>query len=253
MGDLLMTSKSAVTLSRAVLVGAALAMSAIGCYTGSTTSQTHGAGGSTGTTPSASGTGGSAATGTLPSATGGSDGTQTTATQPQSTPDAGAATADATPGTSDTVASTVDTAPDPFALSPRCTSQSTWTMGNEGSSSMRPGAACIGCHSSDPEAPRFTIAGTLYPTGHEPNDCAGTRGVAGTQIVVTDAKKAVVNLTPNASGNFFYRGAISFPIQVKVVSGTLERTMGLTPTTGDCNSCHTQSGATGAPGRIVVP
>jgi predicted CXXCH cytochrome family protein len=24
-------------------------------------------------------------------------------------------------------------------------------------------------------------------------------------------------------------------------------------TTGDCNSCHTQSGANGAPGRILLP
>jgi hypothetical protein len=43
-------------------------------------------------------------------------------------------------------------------------------------------------------------------------------------------------------------------MHAKVVNGSgVERVMSATLTTGDCNSCHTQSGADSAPGRITIP
>jgi len=153
-------------------------------------------------------------------------------------------------------ATTVDagSAPDPFSVAPTCTSGTTWTGGTEGSKSMQPGVACISCHaSSGGEAPQFTIAGTLYPTGHEPNQCNGANGTDGAQVVVTDAKGNTISLTPNSAGNFYYTGAVATPFRAKVTYMGRERDMAATQTSGDCNACHTQNGTMAAPGRIILP
>ena len=78
---------------------------------------------------------------------------------------------------------------DPLGASARCTSGTTWTGGNEGSANMNPGRACISCHAGEDDAPRFTIAGTLYPTGHEPNLCNGVNGTTGARVVIVDARQ----------------------------------------------------------------
>lgn len=145
--------------------------------------------------------------------------------------------------------------PDPFAVAPTCTSKKTWTGGTEGSGSMQPGVACINCHnSSGGEAPRFTIAGTLYPTAHEPNQCNGVNGTtAGAKVVITDANQKVVTLTPNGVGNFYYTGAVALPFRAKVTDTNGERDMVAAQTSGDCNACHTQNGTMSAPGRIILP
>lgn len=123
-------------------------------------------------------------------------------------------------------------------------------VGSEGAL-MRPGEACIGCHAQQGgEAPVFSIAGTVYPAPHENSDCTGVSGI---QVVVTDANGQVLTLTTNSSGNFFSIAAVAMPFQAKVVRGTNERAMGVTQSTGDCNSCHTPAGANGAPGRILAP
>ena len=144
---------------------------------------------------------------------------------------------------------------DPFSVPPVCTSQSSWTGGDRGSASMNPGVACIGCHATTGgEAPTFTIAGTLFPTAHEPNLCNGVNGGAtGAQVVIVGSNGQTTTLTPNAAGNFSYAGAIALPFQAKVVYMGRERVMTAQQTVGDCNSCHTQSGANGAPGRIILP
>jgi len=139
---------------------------------------------------------------------------------------------------------------DPFTAPPTCTSNRTWTGGNSGSSSMNPGLACIDCHSRS-GGPSFTIAGTVYPTGHEPDRCNGFSGAA--QVVITGADGRTTTLTPNAAGNFYSTASIARPFQAKVVYQGRERMMGSAPSSGDCNSCHTQSGSSGAPGRIVLP
>jgi mono/diheme cytochrome c family protein len=116
---------------------------------------------------------------------------------------------------------------------------------------MHPGDACIACHGrSGGEAPRFNIAGTVYPTGHEPVDCNGTNQA---QIVITDKNGQSITLTPNAAGNFFASSALAFPITAKVVAGGKERVMATPQTSGDCNACHTQDGAMMAPGRVTLP
>jgi hypothetical protein len=124
-----------------------------------------------------------------------------------------------------------------------------WTGGNRESSLMHPGDACIACHSTG-EGPRFAFGGTVYPTGHEPDDCNGATSAS---VVVTDANGQVITRTTNAAGNFSYSGAIAFPIHAKVVTASGERAMVNAVPSGDCNSCHTQTGAMMAPGRITLP
>ena len=145
--------------------------------------------------------------------------------------------------------------PDPLNAAPTCTSKITQNGGSEGSSSMAPGRACISCHSgSGGEAPKFVIAGTLYPTGHEPDNCNGANGTNGAKVVVTGSNGTVITLTPNSVGNFYTSTTLPPPYQAKVVnSAGVERVMTSTASTGDCNSCHTQSGANGAPGRVTLP
>ena len=118
---------------------------------------------------------------------------------------------------------------------------------------MAPGEACISCHSRG-EGPRLSIAGTEYPTAHEPDDCNGGNGVSGPPtIVITDANGNSINLLPNAAGNFYTRSSIALPYRAKITAGGNERAMSAAQTSGDCNSCHTESGANGAPGRIMAP
>ena len=130
-----------------------------------------------------------------------------------------------------------------------CSSGKTWTGGNRESAVMHPGVACISCHASG-EGPRFRIAGTVYPTGHEPDDCDGATAAT---VEITDATGNVTSLPVNAAGNFFTRAAIAFPIRVAVVANGMRRAMAGTPPNGDCNTCHTQDGANLAPGRIALP
>lgn len=144
--------------------------------------------------------------------------------------------------------------PDPFATPPRCTSNVTWTGGNEGSASMNPGMACVSCHASmGDEAPIFAIAGTVYPSAHEPDRCNGVNGSTGARVVIVGADGQMVTLTPNAAGNFTYSGTVARPFQAKVTYMGRERIMATPQTSGDCNGCHTQTGAMNAPGRILLP
>jgi hypothetical protein len=152
-----------------------------------------------------------------------------------------------------------DAGPPPFDTlnaPPTCTSNTTWNQGaDETGSTMAPGQACISCHqASGGEAPNFVIAGTLYPTGHEPNNCNGVSGTAGARVVITGNSGTSITLTPNSAGNFTSSTALSPPYMAKVVNAAnAERVMSSTTSTGDCNLCHTQTGASGAPGRVTLP
>jgi hypothetical protein len=144
--------------------------------------------------------------------------------------------------------------PDPFGVASTCTSNMTWLGGNEGNADMNPGMACISCHATTGgEAPSYTIAGTVYPTGHEPDGCYGAQGNSGVQVVITGADGNTLTLKPSAAGNFYSSMPVAMPYQAKVLYMGRERDMLETQSTGDCNSCHTQSGASLAPGRIVLP
>jgi hypothetical protein len=132
--------------------------------------------------------------------------------------------------------------------------------GDDGSPAMTPGRACIACHSRG-EGPRFSIAGTVFPTGHVPDDCrpssADSAQLSQAQVVITDASSQVFTLSVNGVGNFMHSAHASppvvFPITAKVVYMGKERPMVTPQSTGDCNGCHTDPGATGAPGRIALP
>jgi hypothetical protein len=142
---------------------------------------------------------------------------------------------------------------DPFAAAPVCTSKTMWTRGNNGSGSMNPGLACIACHATN-GAPKFALAGTLFPTAHEPDRCNGQNGNTGARVVITGANGQIVTLTPNSAGNFYYQGTVAKPYTAKVTYMGRERAMAQMQTSGDCNTCHTQNGgATLAPGRIIIP
>lgn len=132
-----------------------------------------------------------------------------------------------------------------------CTSQKTWTGGNRESPLMHPGNACISCHSQG-EGPKFALAGTLYPTAHEPNDCNGT-SASGASVIVTDANGTDHTLTPNAAGNFYVSGSIAKPYRARIEYQGRTRAMASAQSTGDCNSCHTEAGSQGAPGRLMLP
>ena len=124
---------------------------------------------------------------------------------------------------------------------------------------MEPGNTCIGCHSQG-EGPTFSVAGTVYPTAHEPNECNGKSGV---NVVITDSAGHVFTLPTNSAGNFAcgsrarqgFPACAGFtpPYSAKVVSNGVERAMSASQTTGDCNGCHTESGANDAPGRVMAP
>lgn len=145
---------------------------------------------------------------------------------------------------------------DVFSQPPTCTSGVTWTLGNRESSSMNPGQACIACH-TQMFAPRFNVAGTVYATGHDPENCNGTNDSTAT-VEITDAMGQVVMLHPNRAGNFYYepgftRPNLTPPYNARVLYQGRERRM-LTPQmSGDCNSCHTAMGDMGAPGRVALP
>lgn len=132
-----------------------------------------------------------------------------------------------------------------------CTS-GTYNNSSEGQG-MRPGGACNSCHASQygEQPPIFSIAGTVYPTAHEYDKCVGVSGV---QVVIMDENgNTQLTLTTNSSGNFTSQASIKKPYRAKVISNGNTREMSATQTNGDCNSCHTESGANGAPGRIMQP
>jgi hypothetical protein len=140
---------------------------------------------------------------------------------------------------------------DPLNAAPACTSNRMWVLGNHGSTAMNPGLACIDCHNQMRRAPSLTAAGTLYPTGHEPDLCNG--GFAGATVEIHDAAGHTATLTANSVGNFFYQGALTLPITASVHYMGRTREMTTPAMSGDCNSCHTQSGLMSAPGRITLP
>jgi mono/diheme cytochrome c family protein len=130
-----------------------------------------------------------------------------------------------------------------------CTSGTTYTRGH--STKMRPGGACNGCHASD-EGPIYGIAGTVYATAHEPDNCNGSSD-PNVRVVITDANGQDITLSVNSAGNFVYPARVATPYTAKIVNGAKTRLMVGPQTDGDCNGCHTEQGTSKAPGRIMIP
>ncbi|MFO0612818.1 MAG: hypothetical protein U0414_09535 [Polyangiaceae bacterium] len=157
--------------------------------------------------------------------------------------------------------------PDPaFTGASICTSGVTSKLGEDTPNryDMYPGRACNACHAKGEEGEvikQFAAAGTVYPTGHEPDDCLGVDGSALPDIVVevTGADGTVYTARPRKSGNFVIEDVtIALPYTAKIVSSKGERVMSEAQTNGDCNLCHTDEGTSSmgsgvAPGRMVVP
>jgi mono/diheme cytochrome c family protein len=137
------------------------------------------------------------------------------------------------------------TAPSPTV----CTSGTTWAPGTPSSAMMQPGKKCIACHSAN-SGPSFTIAGTVYPTLHEPDSCNGVNG--GMSVVIVDAAGKSHTMPVNAAGNFTRVTGIPMPYKAMIVNGTKTREMKTAQTDGDCNGCHTEQG-NHSPGRIMAP
>lgn len=157
-------------------------------------------------------------------------------------------------------------AADPYDTPTVCTSQKTWTQGDRGSDEMYPGTPCIDCHKSNFKTlfkAAFDVAGTVYPTPHEPDNCYGVSTAV--TVVITDANNVVYSLPVNAAGNFSHEttlglaGKIAMPYRAKVVRNGVEKVMKDPQTNGDCNACHTEQGTNPAAsgkkafGRIFAP
>jgi hypothetical protein len=140
---------------------------------------------------------------------------------------------------------------------PTCSSMTTALPGN--GADMQPGAACASCHVLFGQASghTFDVAGTVYLTAHEPDGCNGVN-VSGAVVIITDATNTDTSLPVNSAGNFYHDDLLGFaafktPLKARVQYNGNTRVM-LTPlTTGDCNSCHTETGTQSAPGRIMLP
>ena len=149
-----------------------------------------------------------------------------------------------------------DAGPDPFDVPARCSS-GVYT-GNTENQFMNPGLACVSCHvrenaSEGEEKTPAGIGGTVYPSAHEPDRCDGVRGAA--TVVITDAVGRVFRLPVNARGNFYLYAdqGLRMPYRARVETAQGRRDMATPQTSGDCNACHTQQGAHGAPGRVLLP
>lgn len=146
----------------------------------------------------------------------------------------------------------------------RCASGYRWIGGNEESQLMMPGSDCLSCHQPSMHAARsrltdsdepdgYVVAGTVYAAEHEPSDCLGVEGVL---IRITDARGQVIERVSNRAGNFYvksskYRLALPFTAVISAKGRT--RKMEHAECLTSCNNCHTASGMSGAPGRILLP
>jgi len=135
----------------------------------------------------------------------------------------------------------------------RCRSGWRWTGRDHESSLMHPGADCIACHRSrTEEAPSFSVAGTIYAAAGEPTDCLGVDLAI---IRLTDAGGQQIELSSNRAGNFYLKSRktrIALPYTAEVLYQGRSHRMATPQCETSCNSCHTATGQSGAPGRIVV-
>jgi mono/diheme cytochrome c family protein len=139
-----------------------------------------------------------------------------------------------------------------------CSSGTFWpTRWDDGSPDMNPGLPCRGCHLVDKPSRAYFFMGTAFPTLHEQDRC-NSIVPPGTRVEIIDRNGAVALTLPvRAKGNFmsYARDAeVALPFTARVVTADGRVSQMMTPQmTGDCNACHTEQGANGAPGRIMIP
>ena len=119
---------------------------------------------------------------------------------------------------------------------------------------MEPGGNCIQCHTDRGEGPRYTFAGTVMAGIDDGENC---RGIPEVTVEIIDANGATaLSMLTNESGNFFSRvnlNDIALPYTAVVSYEGRQRVMGSPQTDPNCMNCHTDVGAEGAPGRILIP
>lgn len=100
----------------------------------------------------------------------------------------------------------------------------------------RPGQPCLLCHASTGNAPRFTVAGTVFlnPAAEQP--------VAGVQVQLIDATRRWFLAYTNCAGNFFVTPQEyepRFPLWVSLSGHMLRIDMeSAMNKDGDCAACH---------------
>jgi mono/diheme cytochrome c family protein len=139
-----------------------------------------------------------------------------------------------------------------------CASGNNWDAGTRESANMEPGQACLACHTSRGEADKlYTFSGTVFAGLHEWNNCLDPAPAGGyVEIIGADGKALTpVLYTSAASGNFHSQVNVPvlLPYTARVWRNGVYTQMTTPQTDGDCNGCHTEQGASGAPGRIVWP
>lgn len=131
-----------------------------------------------------------------------------------------------------------------------CTSGVLWNQANTPSPLMNPGLACNACHQIS-GGPNLRIGGTVYTALNEKDLCYGKPNLI---VRVTAADGKQFDLPVNNAGNFLLdKMNPKPPFKAMVIDGQKTRAMQGSVTSGDCNSCHTQAGKNGAPGRIIAP
>lgn len=157
-----------------------------------------------------------------------------------------------TPTPTATATGTGTATPNPTPAS-SCVSNFNWVLGDFGSSWMHPGVDCVGCHNTG-GGPDLWVGGTVYAADGQVDDCGGAANVT---VTITEANGTPHQLTTNYTGNFYIKKSdvpnFQFPYTVTLSANGQTRSMAASQTTGACNSCHTQTGAQGAPGRILSP
>jgi hypothetical protein len=132
-----------------------------------------------------------------------------------------------------------------------CSTNQWWELGDQESSRMHPGHACLTCHRQENEGPQQGYLGTVQQAVDDSNDCKGINSVR-VDILDDSDGSVIATANTNSAGNFIIEQSV-VPYRVRLTLDGRTREM-LTPQTdGDCMRCHTTSGVFGAPGRIVAP
>lgn len=139
-----------------------------------------------------------------------------------------------------------------------CTSGEYWPGDwDDKSPDMNPGLACRACHLEEEEDVAYFFMGTVFPSLHEEDLCYSDVP-AGTEVHIVDRNNDVaLRLPVRRRGNFFSltrQAGVLLPFTARVVDPQGRTIAMSTPQmSGDCNGCHTEQGANGAPGRILLP
>ena len=98
------------------------------------------------------------------------------------------------------------------------------------------GKTCINCHGAGGDSPRIYAAGTVYTTA------AGGTAVAGATVKIGNT-----TMVTDKGGTFYTSSAVTLSPPTVSMCPNADQTMPTTPTSADCNGCHT------AGSRIHLP